>query len=132
MVDKTFTAAKAFIQNSSGKILLLKESTEYDEGANAGKWDVPGGRIEPGQSFTQSLKREVKEETSLKPEMMEPFFVDDWRPEVDGEEWHIHGTCFIAEAGKSEVELSKDHVEYSWINPQSFRDYELIGGLEEA
>jgi len=132
MADKTFTAAKAFIQNSSGKILLLKESTEYDEGANAGKWDVPGGRIEPGQSFTQSLKREVNEEAGLKAEVLRPFFADDWRPEVGGERWHIHGTYFIAEAEKSEVELSEDHIEYSWIKPGNFRDYDLIGGLKEA
>lgn len=132
MVGKTFTASKAFIENPEGEILLLKESSEYKEGANAGKWDVVGGRIEPGQNFEESLKREIREEAGLKAEIGKPFYADDWTPEVDGEQWQIHGTYFTAEAKASDVELSEDHEEHAWIDPEDFPDYNLIGGLEKA
>jgi 8-oxo-dGTP diphosphatase len=34
-------------------------------GANAGEWEFPGGKIEPGESFDEGLLREVLEETGL-------------------------------------------------------------------
>ncbi|MFB6180464.1 MAG: NUDIX domain-containing protein [Candidatus Nanohalobium sp.] len=132
MVDKTFTAVKAFVENSEGEVLILRESSNYDEGDNAGKWDVPGGRIEAGERFDESLKREIKEEAGLEAEIEKPFHADEWRPEVNGEKWQITGTYFTAEAKTSDVELSEDHEEYAWIDPENFSDYKLIGGLEKA
>jgi len=132
MVDKLFTATKAFIENPSGKILLLKESKKYDEGANSGKWDVAGGRVKKGERFTEGLRREIEEETGLKAEVNEPFHTDEWRPEVDGEKWQIVGTYFICKTERKDVELSEDHEDYAWTNPEDFSEYNLIEGLEKA
>jgi mutator protein MutT len=132
MVDRTFTATKAFIENTEGEVLLLKESKEYDKGANAGKWDVAGGRVEKGERFDESLKREIEEEAGLEAEIIKPFHTDEWRPEVDGEKWQIVGTYFRCKTDGEEVELSEDHEEYVWIEPEDFPDYKLIGGLEKA
>lgn len=51
---RLFIATKSFIRYR-GKILILKESLKYEDGSNAGKFDVAGGRIEPGQNFEKSL-----------------------------------------------------------------------------
>tara|TARA_Y100000034_G_scaffold132299_1_gene194941 strand:+ start:1240 stop:1539 length:300 start_codon:yes stop_codon:yes gene_type:complete len=92
-MHKVFTAMKAFIIYD-GKVLLLRESTKYKDGANAGKFDVVGGRVEPGQRFDESLLREIKEETGLTVTLGKPFFVNEWRPTVRGEQWQIIGTFF--------------------------------------
>lgn len=84
-VDKMFVATKAFIINN-GRVLLLKESSKYTDGSNAGKFDVVGGRVEPGQRFDESLLREIKEETGLSVRLGRPFFVNEWRPKVRGEQ----------------------------------------------
>jgi hypothetical protein len=42
MEPKLFVATKAFIIRD-GKVLIVRESLRYDEGANADKFDVPGG-----------------------------------------------------------------------------------------
>jgi len=60
MVNKLFVATKAFIV-FNGKVLLIKESDNYAEGTNTGKFDVVGGRVELGQRFDESLLREIKE-----------------------------------------------------------------------
>lgn len=48
----------AFIKNNEGAVLLRKTLT-------TNKWGLPGGRIEEGERWEQSLVREVKEETDL-------------------------------------------------------------------
>lgn len=36
--------------------------TQRDRGALAGKWEFPGGKLEPGESAEQGLAREIEEE----------------------------------------------------------------------
>ena len=55
---------KVFLKNEKGKILLLKR-LEEKYGKTSGSWDIVGGRIEPGTSLIENLKREVEEETRL-------------------------------------------------------------------
>lgn len=128
MEIKLFVATKALIVHS-GKILLLRESKKYNDGTNIGKFDVSGGRIEPGQRFDESLRREVKEETGLEVEIGRPFFVNEWRPVVRGEQWQIIGTFFECFASTDQVILSEDHAEYIWIDPKDFRQHEVIENL---
>lgn len=129
MVDKLFVATKALIEYQ-GKILLLKESDEYAEGTNAGRFDVVGGRVKPGEHFAESLQREVKEETGLDITIGEPVFVNEWRPVVKGEQWQVVGIFFLCHTQTDEVILSSDHKEYKWINPSEFEQYELIENLK--
>lgn len=131
MEIKLFTAVKAFI-NFSGKILILKESSQYKDASNIGKYDVVGGRVKPGQRFDESLIREIKEETGLEVEIGDPFYVGEWRPVVRGEQWQIVGTFFDCFAKTDKVILSEDHEDYQWIDPRNYRDYPLIENLIPA
>jgi len=131
MEIRLFTAAKAFIEHE-GKILIVRESTEYKDGSNAGLFDVVGGRVKPGQRFDESLVREIYEETGLSVEIGKPFYVGEWRPVVRGEQWQIVGTFFLCTSGDGEVVLSEDHGEFQWIDPQAFTKYPLIDNLRSA
>ena len=126
-----FVAIRAFIIHD-GKVLLLKESTEYKDGINVGKFDVVGGRIEPGQRFDESLIREINEETGLNVEIGRPFFVNEWRPILRGEQWQIVGTFFECFSSSDKVILSKDHDEYIWINPKDYKKYNIIDEIIPA
>jgi ADP-ribose pyrophosphatase YjhB (NUDIX family) len=44
------------------KIILIKKG----RGPYKGRWDLPGGKIDFGESPAEALEREVKEETGLK------------------------------------------------------------------
>lgn len=125
MEIKIFTATKAFI-NFDGKILILKESSKYKDGANTGFYDVVGGRVKPGQRFDESLLREIKEETGLTAKIGRPFFVNEWRPIVREEQWQIIGTFFECFVQTDQVILSEDHEEYIWIDPKDYKKYNLI------
>jgi 8-oxo-dGTP diphosphatase len=51
----------AVIRDSGERLLLIQRRNE----PGAGRWSLPGGRIEPGESDQQAVVREVAEETGL-------------------------------------------------------------------
>lgn len=130
-VNKIFVATKAFVLYE-GKVLILRESGKYIDGTNVGKYDVVGGRVEPGQRFDESLRREITEETGLEVQIGRPFFVNEWRPVVRGEQWQIVGTFFECMAESDAVQLSSDHDEYLWIDPKDYVKYNIIDNLIPA
>ncbi|MDP2750081.1 MAG: NUDIX domain-containing protein [Nanoarchaeota archaeon] len=131
MVDKLFAATKAFIVHN-GKILVVRESSKYKDGTNAGRFDIVGGRVEPGQRFDESLLREIEEETSLKVKVGKPFHADEWRPCVKGEKWQVIATFFECFAETDKVKLSEDHDEFKWIKPEEYKEHNLIPNLNSA
>ncbi len=128
---KLFVATKSLI-TYQGKVLILRESTKYTDGSNVGKYDVVGGRVKPGQEFDESLKREVAEETGLTVEIGKPFYVGEWRPIVNREQWQIIGIFFECKSTSEIVSLSEDHDDYQWIDPNRFEEYPLIENLQNA
>jgi len=126
-----FVAMKAFIVHN-GKVLVVRESSTYQDGSNTGKYDIVGGRITPGQHFRESLLREIKEETGASVTVGKPFFVNEWRPTVQGEPWHIVATFFECQADSDVVTLSEDHDHFMWINPKEYKKHHLIENLGPA
>jgi len=128
MEPKIFVATKSFI-NHQGKILILREAKTYADGSNIGKYHIPGGRIKPGQSWQESLLREIKEESGLEVEISKPFFVNEWRPIVREEPWQIVGIFFECFSKSSEIILSEEHDDFLWIDPKDYKNYNLIQDL---
>ena len=52
---------KALVVNGGGEILMLKEV--FPDGGM--QWDVPGGRMDPGETFLETLSRELREEIGV-------------------------------------------------------------------
>jgi 8-oxo-dGTP diphosphatase len=129
---KLFVALRAFVVNGKGQVLIVRESGDYEDGTNNGKWDVVGGRLDPGEQWQQGLLREAKEETGLDVEVGQPFYVDEWRPVVRDEQWHIVGTFFVCKALGDEVTLSQDHDKFEWIDPKNYELFNLMGVLPGA
>lgn len=128
METKLFPATKALIEFRS-KILVIRESKSYADGTQAGNYDTPGGRMQPGEPFDLSLLREVKEETGLDVTIEKPFAVNESRPTVHGELWHIVRIFFICHAHSDEVTLSGDHDDYKWIDPREYKTAQVIDNL---
>ena len=53
---------EAIIKDEAGRLLLIQRGHDPE----AGRWSLPGGRIEPGESDEQAVVREIQEETGLR------------------------------------------------------------------
>jgi 8-oxo-dGTP diphosphatase len=51
----------AIVKDDAGRLLLIQRGHEPE----TGRWSLPGGRIEPGESDSQAVVRETREETGL-------------------------------------------------------------------
>ena len=51
----------AVVLDDAGRLLLVRRRNAPGRGL----WSVPGGRVEPGESLTAAVAREVREETGL-------------------------------------------------------------------
>ncbi|MCP3685444.1 MAG: NUDIX domain-containing protein [bacterium] len=129
---KLFVAMKAFIV-FGGNILIIRESSAYEDGFKAGEYDVVGGRVKPGERFDTCLLREIKEECGLDVVIDVPFHVDEWRFRTSGdEEWQIVGTFFRCEAFSDNVKTGGDHDDFKWIPPFDYKMYPLYDGLDKV
>ena len=125
---KLFVAGKAFIVYKK-KVLIIRESTQYSEGTHAGKFDLPGGRLKPGERLEESMHREIFEETGLKMQIGKPLFVNESMPIVKNEKWQIIRIFYMCVAETDKVLLSKDHDSYEWIIPSEYKKYSIIENL---
>lgn len=106
---------KVLLKNPEGKYLLIRRSEE--KYANA-KWDIPGGRINPGSALSENLARELMEETGLtmtsEPKVIgaQDIFTRDIWP--DAPERHVVRITYIGTA-EGKPRLSDEHTEYKWV-----------------
>jgi 8-oxo-dGTP diphosphatase len=97
------------IEDEAGRCLLLKRSTKS---SNSGKWELPGGKVEQGESFDEALYREIQEEPSLKVSIQHVAGVaESDLPKVMA----IH-LIFKVQIESGQIQLNHEHDEYVWSN----------------
>jgi 8-oxo-dGTP diphosphatase len=60
-VERLVPCVGAVVVDDAGRLLLVRRGREPSRGL----WSVPGGRVEPGESGPDAVRREVLEETGL-------------------------------------------------------------------
>ena len=108
---------KALLKNDDGNYLLVRRSSEKYPEVGA-KWDIVGGRIEPGSPLLENLKREIKEEVALDL-VDEPTLVaaqDILR--VPGK--HVVRLTYVGTIN-GEPKLDDDHTEFRWLTLEELK-----------
>ncbi len=125
-------AAKAIIINDTNEVLLLREAKTNVDGTNAGKYLLPGGRIEMGEKIFDALQREVREETGLSVAVGEPVFVSEWFPVIRGVPNQIVGIFFACKPLTLEIILSAEHDHFVWADPLDLAGYAMADNERQA
>lgn len=123
-----FTAVKALIRHD-GRILLLREAQSYADGTHQHFYDVPGGRINPGETWDAALRREIREECGMDVTIGRPFHVSEIRMARGIEDWQILRIFFDCTATTGHVTLGSDHDDYVWVKPADLANQAIIPSL---
>src|SRR5687768_9192924 len=112
---------KIILRNKEGKYLLMLRSADKYPDAGA-KWEIAGGRINPGTLLIENLKREVKEETGLEVQDELKFLAAQ---DIIRSHKHIVRLTYSGFAD-GEVKLSDEHTEYRWLSREELMKIEPI------
>ncbi|MDP3953698.1 MAG: NUDIX hydrolase [bacterium] len=114
---------KVLLKNKEGKYLLLRRSLDkYPE--IKGRWDIVGGRIDPGTDLISNLKREMEEETGLK-FVGEPKLIAA-QDIIPNAERHVVRLTYIGESnGDVQLDTSENDT-YKWYTPAELMALEDI------
>ena len=94
----------------NGKILCMQRGEDKCEFV-ANKWEFPGGKIEPGETNEEALKREILEELNLKIDVIEHFVdVSHCYPS-----FKLNMYCYKCNATSNILKLNV-HKNFKWLN----------------
>ncbi len=110
----------------SQKFLIIRRAMHIH--TRPGDWDFPGGNVLYGENHEDSLRREIKEETSLDVGELIPVSVTTTHNE------DIY-SLFIIHSGRAlqdTVSLSSEHTEFKWVTLEEFLTIDTADFLHEA
>lgn len=106
----------AVIENDAGELLLVRHRPERG-GFWQGKWICPGGKLELGEEIIEGIRREVKEETNLDIQLIEPLIPFERIVKSEGHtELHVIYIDYLARLRGGELRPGDDVGEAIWIS----------------
>jgi 8-oxo-dGTP diphosphatase len=116
-----YIGIKGLIQNEAGHVLILKD-------VGSGKWEVPGGRLDQGQSIEEAFRREIEDEElpgsilrslgSVAHTAQGDFIVEN--------NHKLFLVFHLADVALPEVIiLSDEHSDSAWIDPSDTSAFDL-------
>lgn len=112
---KKIEVVAAVIKNQE-KILCAQRGPENLDYVSY-KWEFPGGKVEPGETLTEAIEREIQEELKLNITAGELFTtVEHQYPD-----FHITMHAFICHSDSFHITLT-EHVQTRWLLPEELND----------
>lgn len=117
--DNFHLGIKALIRNGRGEVLLLHVDPALVQGKEY--WDIPGGRMQRGQSTEETLRREIEEETGVGDVkigkhigmVLSPIRL----PFADGDVGLILGIYKCEISADANIIPADGMIEYAWLPP---------------
>jgi len=110
---------RAVIYDESGRILLLKRSMMSRN--YPGKWEFPGGKVDPGERFDDAVLREVREETSLN------CTIKRFIGAAEAQLPHVNAIQLVMEVEASgTIVISREHEGLRWVAPADLLSIDMV------
>jgi mutator protein MutT len=126
--DKPVVGVGAVVVHE-GKILLEKRKNAPGKG----KWSIPGGLVELGESAEQAVGREVKEETGL--EVEEPRLIDVVNninlDEKGKTKYHYVIVDYLVKVRGGVPKAASDADEVKWVSFSEVEGYDLTESFRD-
>ncbi len=122
--------ARTLVVRPDGMVLVLRRSPDDD--LWPGAFDLPGGQVEPGESYVQAAVRETEEETGIRlaPDDVRLVYTSTGEDATKGE--LKMRFLFVTHVGRATVRLNSEHDAYWWYTPAKVRQAFVGTNWEEA
>jgi 8-oxo-dGTP diphosphatase len=101
-------------------------ATQRGYGEFEGMWEFPGGKIEPGESREDALKREIQEELGVDITIGELFCTTEY----DYPTFHLTMHCYLCSVASGEIEL-REHKSAQWLTAETLDSVEWLPADEK-
>lgn len=89
-----------------------------------GHWSLVGGTIEKGESFEETLRREIAEESNMRILKFAPIGYQEVEIENEGETFYqLRYSCLVEPIGEFENDPAGSVVEIKLIDPVDYKKY---------
>jgi 8-oxo-dGTP diphosphatase len=123
--QRHIACAGCIVFDANGRLLLIRRVND----PGAGRWSIPGGRCEPGESPRQACVREAAEETGLEVAIAR-YAGRVERAGVAGAIFDIDD--YVCTVVGGELRGGDDASEARWASRTDLDTLELVSGLLEA
>ncbi|MFF0205776.1 (deoxy)nucleoside triphosphate pyrophosphohydrolase [Streptomyces sp. NPDC005017] len=117
MKEHTVVVGAALVDD--GRLLAARRSAPPEL---AGRWELPGGKVEPGETPEAALERELREELGVDTDVLarvpgewplrEPYVLQVWTARL--------------RPGSGEPKPLQDHDELRWLGPDELWDVDWL------
>jgi len=104
------------LKDRRGRVLIARRAA----GCRKGLWEFPGGKVEPGESDEEALKREFMEEFGMKIRV-ERFLGEVWHQYPD---LGINLVAYLC-TPLGEIKKRTSHSEIAWVEWKKVSSYPL-------
>jgi len=126
-ISRPIPVVRLIVPDTTGRVLVLQRAADSTDG---GRWCLPGGKIDYGDTVEQAAARELQEETSLQATDLRFLFFQDSLPPAPGRMHCIN--LYFRCAVQGEVVLNDESVAAAWIGPEDLTSYQLSFRNDEA
>lgn len=103
----------------NGRILVGQRAAHV---RHPGKWEFPGGKVEPGESLSEALRRELREELAIDTEIGREI----WRTIVVVEQRPRLRLVFYAVPAYTGVIRNEVFAAIAWVEPSALAALDLL------
>jgi 8-oxo-dGTP diphosphatase len=118
-INPKLKVVAAALMDPKGHVLLAQRPLEKWMG---GFWELPGGKIEPGETNQQALIRELHEELSIVVEENDLIFLKEVHHDYD--DFQLKMTVFIIHKWQNEIQ-NNEHQALIWTTVEGMNSYPL-------
>ncbi len=105
-----------------GRVVLLRNARD--------EWELPGGKLEPGETPAQCLAREIAEELGIA--VTVGPILDSWVYEITPEVRVLINTFGCTEDGRAPAILSDEHAAVAWFDVGALGALPMPDGYRQA
>lgn len=114
---RALVVAAGLLQHADGRWLIAQRAPGKSDG---GLWEFPGGKLHPGESAAQALRRELIEELGIMIDGAQALAVVRWS--TPARRIHLHGLCVRTWAGEPQA---LEHAQLRWAHARELIHYAM-------